>query len=174
MEIQFRFSLQRKTKNENKIWVWFFYAIENRLALRYTDNCSIIVLVFGNSSINSPASIIAAKIVSLKFLIKPQYFGSDLRLAWTKATIPIRSVQSADCRSGKKCRQGTKCRLQTADWVQNADWEFVLFFRLILDNMSSYKLPSVTQVLFRGHLSRFICTIVEYSLPVSSSQSFLQ
>ena len=109
-------------------------------------------------------SIIAAKIVSLKFLIKPQYFGSDLRLAWTKATIPIRSVQSADCRSGKKCRLGTKCRLQTADQVQNADWEFVLFFRLILDNMSSYNLPSVTQALFRDHLSRFICTIVEYSL----------
>ena len=148
----FVFSLQRKTKNENKIWVWFSYAIENRLALRYTDYCSIIVLVLGNSSIYSP------QIFSLKFLIKPQYFCLDLRLAWTKATIPIRSVQTADCRPGKKCR-GAKRRLQTADWVRNADWEFVLFFRLILDNMSSYNLPSVTQALFRDHLSRLFALL---------------
>ena len=68
-----------------------------------------------------------------------------------------------------------KCRLRTADRVQNADWEFVLFFRLIRDNMASYNLPSVTQVLYNFLRSSFaiICTIVEYSLPVSWSQSFL-
>ena len=31
------FLLQRKTKNENKIWVSFSFTVENRLALRYTD-----------------------------------------------------------------------------------------------------------------------------------------
>ena len=81
MEVQFAFPLQRKTKNENTIWVSFSYAIENRLALRYTDYCSIIVLVFGSSSMYSPGhtSILAAKIVSLTFLSEPQYFGPDLR-----------------------------------------------------------------------------------------------
>ena len=33
----FVFLLQRKTKNENKIWVSFSFTVENRLALRYTD-----------------------------------------------------------------------------------------------------------------------------------------
>ena len=120
MEVQFAFPLQRKTENENTIWVSFSYAIENRLALRHTDYCSIIVLVFGSSSMYSPGhtSILAAKIVSLTFL-------SELR---TKTAIPIRSVQSVDCIPGKKCRLVTKCRLQIADRVQNADWQFVLFF----------------------------------------------
>ena len=40
----------------------------------------------------------------------------------------------------------------------------MLIFRLIRDNMSSYNLPSVTQSLFRDHLSRlfarFLITIV--------------
>ena len=79
-------------------------------------------------------SIIAAKIVSLEFFFELQYFGPELRLARTKTAIPIRSVQNADCRQGTKCRLGT-----------NADWEFILFFRLISDNMSS---------LFHDHLSR--------------------
>ena len=151
MEVQFAFPLQRKTKNENTIWVSFSYAIENRLALRYTDYCSIIVLVFGSSSMYSPGhtSILAAKIVSLTFL-------SELR---TKTAIPIRSVQSVDCIPGKKCRLVTKCRLQIADRVQNADWQFVLFFRLILDHMSYYNLPNVTQALFRDHLSRLFALL---------------
>ena len=60
-------------------------------------------------------SIIAAKIVSLKFLFEPQYFGPDLRLARTKTAIPIRSVQNADC------------RLQTGYKMQT---RYILFFRL--------------------------------------------
>ena len=63
-------------------------------------------------------------------------------------------VQNADCRPDTKCRLGTKCRLQTAEWVQNADWEPKEFFRLVYDNMPSYNLPSVTQLLFRNQLSR--------------------
>ena len=47
----------------------------------------------------------------------------------------------------------TKCRLQTADRVQNADQVHTVF-PSERDNMSSYNLPSVTQSLFRDHLSR--------------------
>ena len=72
-----------------------------------------------------------------------QYFGPDLRLAWTKTAISIRSVQNADCRLGTKCRPGTKCRLR-----------IYTVFPSERDNMSSYNLPSVTQSLFRDHLSR--------------------
>ena len=88
-------------------------------------------------------SIIAAKIVSLKFFFELQYFGPDLRLAWTKTAISIRSVQNADCRPGTKCRPSTKCRLR-----------IYTVFPSERDNMSSYNLPSVTQSLFRDHLSR--------------------
>ena len=49
--------------------------------------------------------------------------------------------------------------MQTADWVKNADREFILFFRLIRDNMSSYNLPSVTQSLFRDQLSRLFALL---------------
>ena len=55
MEVQFCFSTAKK--NENIIWVSFSYAIENRWALRYTDYCSIIVLVFGRFSMYSPGHI---------------------------------------------------------------------------------------------------------------------
>ena len=164
MEVQFAFPLQRKTKYENTIWVSFSYAIENRLALRYTDYCSIIVLVFGSSSMYSPGhtSILAAKIVSLTFL-------SELR---TKTAIPIRSVQSVDCIPGKKCRLVTKCRLQIADRVQ-----------MQTDNLYCFSSDIWSHVLLQlteRHASAFprssftiICTTVEYSLPVSWSQSFL-
>ena len=73
-------------------------------------------------------SIIAAKIVSLKFLFEPQYFGPDLRLARTKTAIPIRSVQNADCRLHTGHKMQTRYKMQTADRVQNADWEFIPFF----------------------------------------------
>ena len=53
-KFDFVFSPQRKTKNGNKFWVSFSYAIENRLELRYTDHCSFIVLVLGSSSMYSP------------------------------------------------------------------------------------------------------------------------
>ena len=104
-------------------------------------------------------SIIAAKIVSLEFFFELQYFGPDLRLARTKTAIPIRSVQNADC------RLQTGYKMQTADWVQNVDWEFILFFRLIRDNMSSYNLPSVTQSLFHDHLSRLFALLWNISCP---------
>ena len=153
----FVFSLQRKTKNENKIWVWFSYAIENRLALRYTDYCSIIVLVLGNSSIYSPHINHSGQDILTKISYQAPIFlsGLEARLNKSNNTNPV----SADCRPGKKCRLGAKRRLQTADWIRNADWEFVLFFRLILDNMSSYNLPSVTQALFRYHLSRLFALL---------------
>ena len=62
--------------------------------------------------------------------------------------------------------------MQTADWVKNADREFILFFRLIRDNMSSYNLPRVTQSLFRDHLSRLFalswnipCPFLDHNRP---------
>ena len=124
----FVFSLQRAKKDENKIWVSFSYAIENRWALRII--ALSLCLSPGTLQYTVHTSIIAAKIVSLKSLFEPRYFGPDLRLARTKTAIPIRSVQTAD--RVKKCLLGSKYGLQTADRVQNADWEFVLPFRLIL------------------------------------------
>ena len=72
-------------------------------------------------------SIIAAKIVSLKYFFESRYFGPDLRLARTKTAIQIRSVQNADCRLQTGYEMQTRYKMQTADWVQNAEWEFILF-----------------------------------------------
>ena len=101
--------------------------------------------------------------VSLNFFFELRYFGPDFRLARTKPAIPIWSVQNADCRlQTADCRlqtgykMQTRLKMQTADWVQNADWEFILFFRLIRDNISSYNWPSVTQC--------FSATIFHYYL----------
>ena len=50
-----------------------------------------------------------------KTFFKPQYFGLDLRLAWTKTAIPIWSVQNADCRMGTKCwLEDTVCLMTSA------------------------------------------------------------
>ena len=69
-------------------------------------------------------------------------------------------MQTADC------RPDTKYRLQTAEWVQNADGESEEFLRLVYNNMSSCSLPSVTQSLSATAFT-IICTIVEYSWPIS-------
>ena len=75
----------------------------------------------------------------------------------------IRSVQNADCRSGKKCRLGTKCRLQTGYKMQTEN--SYRFFRLGRDNVSPYHLPSVTQSLFRDHLSRLFALLWNIPCP---------
>ena len=111
-------------------------------------------------------SVIAAKIVSLEFFCELQYFVPDLRLVGTKTAIPVRSVQNADCR----LQPGTKCRLQTGYKMQTENlycffvW-YVITFHLTTNRASrnAFPRPSFT----------IICTIVEYSLPVSLSQSFL-
>ena len=59
-------------------------------------------------------SIIAAKIVSLTYFVKPLYFGPDLNK--NSNTNPVSTkcrLQTADCRPDTKCRLGTNCRLQT-------------------------------------------------------------
>ena len=80
-------------------------------------------------------SIIVAKIVSLNFFFELQYFhGPDLMLARTKTTIPIRSVQNADCRlhtgykmqTRYKCRLGTKCRLRIYTVFSSDTWWHVI------------------------------------------------
>ena len=63
------------------------------------------------------------------------------RVAWIG--IPVRSVESADCRPGTKCRPGAKCRLRVKT-----------VFPSLRDYMSFYNLPSVTQSLFLGYLQR--------------------
>ena len=95
-----------------------------------------------------------------------QYFGPDLRLAWTKTAISIWSVQNADCRPqtadrrpGKRCRLGTKCRPQIKCRLRI----YTVFFRLIRDNMSSYNLPSV--MLFGDHLSQLLALLWNIPCP---------
>ena len=114
------------------------------------------------------SSIIAAKIVPLRFFFEPQYFGPDLRLARTKTAKPIRSVQNADCRLHTGHKMQTRYKMQTADRVQNADCRpgtkcrliiYSFFFGLIRDNMSSHNLLSVTKSLFCDHLSRLFALL---------------
>ena len=131
---------QRRRASEAAIWVSCTFAF----VFSWYKVIIAISLCFSSGTLQYTVhtSIIAAKItVSLKFFFELQYFGPDLRLAWTKTAVSIRSVQNADC------------RLQTADRVQNADQVHTVF-PSERDNMSSYNLPSVTQSLFRDHLSR--------------------
>ena len=92
------------------------------------------------------SSIIAAKIVPLRFFFEPEYFSSDLRLARTKTAIPIRSVQNAEY------------KLHTGHKMQTENL-FLFFFGLIRDNMSSHNLLSVTKSFFCDHLSRLFALL---------------
>ena len=135
--------------------------IRIRLQLVQSYHCSIIVLFLGSSTTYSPHINHSGQDSRTKFFFEVQYSGLDLRLARTKTAIPIRSVQNADCRlqTAPRVQNADLVQMQTADWVQNADSEFILFFRLISDDMSSYNLPSVTQLLFRYHLSRLFAGV---------------
>ena len=82
--------------------------------------------------------------VIAKIFFELHYFGPDFEARSKKTWIPIRSVQNADCRLETGYKMQTRYKMQTADWIQNANWEFILFFRLIRDNMSSHNLRSVT------------------------------
>ena len=66
-------------------------------------------------------------------------------------------MQTADRVQNADYVQNADSRLQTG--YKNADREFILFFRLIRDNMLSYNLPSVTQPLFRDHLLRLFALL---------------
>ena len=106
---------QRRRASEAAIWVsctfafvfsWYNYEVIISISLCFSS---------GALQCTVHTSIIVAKIVSLKFFFELQYFGLDLRLAWTKTAISIRSVQNADC------------RLQTGYKMQT---RYILFFRL--------------------------------------------
>ena len=102
-------------------------------------------------------SIIAAKIVSPEIFfsssnISVRTWGSLEQKSYTN---PV----STKCRLQTGYKMQTRYKMQTADWVQNADWEFILFFRLIRDIMSSCNFPSVTQSLFRDYLSRLFALL---------------
>ena len=63
----------------------------------------------------------------------------------------------------------TRCRLQTGYKMQTRykmpTEIFKIFFRLIRDDMSSYNSPSVTQSLFRDHLSRLFALLWNIPYP---------
>ena len=63
----------------------------------------------------------------------------------------------------------TRCRLQTGYKMQTRykmpTEIFKIFFRLIRDDMSSYNSPSVTQSLFRDHLSRLLALLWNIPCP---------
>ena len=110
-------------------------------------------------------SIIAAKILSVKFFFELQYFGPDLRLARTKTAIPIRSVKNADCRlqTGYKMQTKYKCRLQT----ENLYCFFVWYE--ITSHLTTYRASRnrFSAILFHDYLhywgiflARFLITIV--------------
>ena len=116
-------------------------------------------------------SITAAKIVSLEFFLEFQYFSSDFRLAQTKTAIPVRSVQNADCRPGTKCRLGTKCGLQTGYKMQTKNLYCSFIWYVITCHLTTYRASHIIALTRSSFM--IICTIVEYSLPISWSQSFL-
>ena len=87
-------------------------------------------------------SIIVAKIVSLNFFFELQYFhGPDLMLARTKTTIPIRSVQNADCRlhTGYKMQTRYKCRLQTGYKVQTQNLYCFFVWYVMTCHLTTYR-----------------------------------
>ena len=101
----------------------------------------------------------AAKIVSLQcFFFGAPIFRSRLEARSKKnsSTTPVST----------KCRLLIGYKMQTVGWVQIADWEFILIFAgYVLINMSSYNLPSVTQLLFRHHLSRLFALLWNIPCP---------
>ena len=104
-------------------------------------------------------SIIAAEIIWLKF--------------FSSSNISVRTWGSLEQNQQYKFGQW---KMQTADRVQNVDCRLqtgykmqienlYCFFRLIRGNMSSYNLPSVTQSLFRDHLSRLFSLLWNIPYP---------
>ena len=101
---------------------------------------------------------------ALKFFFELQYFGLDLRLAWTKTAIPIRSVQNADCRLQTGYKMQTRYKMQTENLYCFSVWTWQ---HVIL------QLTERHAIAFPRSSFTIICTNVEYPLPVSWSQSFL-
>ena len=112
-------------------------------------------------------SITAAKIVSVKFLFRAPIFGSRLE-ARSKKYINTNPVSA-------------KCKLQTADRVRNADcalgtkctlrFHTVFFVWYVIT--TSLQLTERHAIAFPRSSFTIICTVVQYSLPVSWSQSFI-
>ena len=67
----------------------------------------------------------------------------------------------------------TRYKVQTTDWVQNADWEFIPFFSSSAWKRVALPLTERHAIAFPRSSCTIICTIVEYSLPVSGSQYIL-
>ena len=155
---------QRRRASEAAIWVsctfafvfsWYNYEVIISISLCFSS---------GALQCTVHTSIIAAKIVSLKFFFELQYFGLDLRLAWTKTAISIRSVQNADCRLQTGYKMQTRYKMQTENLYCFSVWTWQ---HVIL------QLTERHAIAFPRSSFTIICTNVEYPLPVSWSQSFL-
>ena len=145
---------QRRRASEAAIWLSCTFAF----VFSWYKVIIAISLCFSSGTLQYTVhtSIIAAKIVSLKFFFELQYFGPDLRLAWTKTAVSIRSVQNADCRLQTGYKMQTRYKMQTEKFVFSV-WTW--------HHMSSYNLPSVTQSLFRDHLSRLFALMWNIPCP---------
>ena len=113
------------------------------------------MLVLGNSSTYSHHINYSGQ-DSVKFPFELHYFGPDSRLAQTKTAIPIRSVQNAHCRPGTKCR----LRIHT---VFSSGY-------VIICHLTTYR---VSRNRFSATIFYDYLHYVEYSQPVSRSQTFL-
>ena len=100
---------------------------------------------------------------ALQHTVHTSIIADSLTKFFFRAPIFRSRLESRSNKNNNTNPISTKCRLQNTDRVQKADWEFILFFHLIRDtirdNMSSYHLPSVTQSLFRDHLSRLFALL---------------
>ena len=103
------------------------------------------------------SSIIAAKIVPLRFFFEPQYFGPDLRLARTKTAIPIRSLKNADC------------WLQTGYKMQTENLYCFFVWYVITCHLTTYRASRnrFSTIIFHDYLhccaiflARFLITVV--------------
>ena len=105
----------------------------------------------------------AAKIISLRFFFKPQYFDPDSRLARTRVAIPIHSVQNADCRQQNGYEMQIRYKMQT----ENLYCFFVWY--VIICHLSTYRASRnrFSALIFHDYLhycgiflARFLITIV--------------
>ena len=99
-------------------------------------------------------SIIAVKIVGLKFCFELRYLGPNLRLAQTKSAIPLRSVQTADRVQNADCRLGKKCRLQTEYKMQTENLYCFFVWYVITCQLTTYRVSRnrFSAIIFHDYL----------------------
>ena len=162
---QIRLLTARIRSQHYKTWTLLKLITENRVRESGNECTAVIRLRIqhgGQMKRKGNRSVRKCQVVNVGFywLCPRVQYDTGLNKAWNGAweenrigiitCFPNRSVQTADCRPGANCRQvqNVDCRLGT-----KRRQRIKTIFRLIRDNMSSENIPSVTQSLFRGHLS---------------------